>query len=78
MSGGVSGAGGRSRQEPVLGLSADPGRDIDEAIQELREEVERAQGRLREHDNNAGAKAKAKRDGDGDEGLAMKEGKKGI
>ncbi|KAI2612287.1 MBOAT family protein [Hypoxylon fragiforme] len=78
LSGGVPGAGGRSRQEPVLGLSADPGRDIDEAIQELREEVERAQGRLREHDSNASAKAKAKRDVDGDEGLAMKEGKKGI
>ncbi|KAI1102594.1 MBOAT family protein [Jackrogersella minutella] len=31
---------GRS-QEPVLGLSADPARDIDEAIQELKEEVDR-------------------------------------
>ncbi|KAI1375754.1 MBOAT-domain-containing protein [Hypoxylon crocopeplum] len=37
-------------QEPVLGLSADPGKDIDEAIQELRTEVERAQGRVKEHE----------------------------
>ncbi|KAI1074075.1 MBOAT family protein [Whalleya microplaca] len=35
--------GGGSRQEPVLGLSADPGRDLDEAIREIREEVERVQ-----------------------------------
>lgn len=39
---------GSRAQEPVLGLSADPGRDIDEAIQELRGEVEKAQARLRE------------------------------
>lgn len=32
---------GRGR-EPVLGVSEDPGRDIDEAIQEIRVEVERA------------------------------------
>ncbi|KAI8635019.1 MBOAT family protein [Xylariaceae sp. FL1651] len=31
-----------TRQEPVLGLSADPGKDIDEAIQEIRAEVVRA------------------------------------
>jgi lysophospholipid acyltransferase len=31
-----------TRQEPVLGLSADPGKDIDDAIQEIREEVEKA------------------------------------
>lgn len=33
-------------QEPVLGLSADPGRDIDEALQELREEVEKARAEM--------------------------------
>ncbi|KAI0013946.1 MBOAT-domain-containing protein [Xylariaceae sp. FL0662B] len=38
---------GRPRQEPVLGLSSDPGRDIDEAFQEIREEVERAQAKMR-------------------------------
>ncbi|KAL7627132.1 Lysophospholipid acyltransferase [Parahypoxylon ruwenzoriense] len=40
----LSGARG---QEPVLGLSADPGRDIDEAIQEIREEVEKAQAKAK-------------------------------
>ncbi|KAI0382655.1 MBOAT family protein [Hypomontagnella monticulosa] len=33
-------------QEPVLGLSADPGRDLDEALQELREEVEKARAEI--------------------------------
>ncbi|KAF2965770.1 hypothetical protein GQX73_g7794 [Xylaria multiplex] len=31
-----------TRQEPVLGLSADPGKDINEAIQEIQVEVEKA------------------------------------
>lgn len=35
-------AGGR-RAEPVLGMSDDPARDIDEAVQEIRGEIERAQ-----------------------------------
>ncbi|KAI5855608.1 MBOAT family protein [Durotheca rogersii] len=45
----LSGAGGvGGAQEPVLGLSADPARDLDEAFQEIREEVEKAQARLKE------------------------------
>ncbi|KAI2630605.1 MBOAT-domain-containing protein [Hypoxylon sp. NC1633] len=38
-------------QEPILGLSADPGRDIDEAFQELREEVEKAQKSAKEQEH---------------------------
>ncbi|CAJ2505955.1 Uu.00g000850.m01.CDS01 [Anthostomella pinea] len=44
-------AGGASRQEPMqLGLSSDPGQDIDEAIQEMREEVAKAQAKKKEYD----------------------------
>ena len=35
-----------TRQEPVLGLSADPGKDINEAIEEIQGEVERARKEL--------------------------------
>ncbi|XXG96711.1 CAAX prenyl protease [Hypoxylon texense] len=60
-------------QEPVLGLSADPGRDIDEAIQELRGEVERAQAKLREKE-----KEQRQQDGGGAAAAAAKEGKKEL
>ncbi|OTA97692.1 hypothetical protein M434DRAFT_391624 [Hypoxylon sp. CO27-5] len=60
---------GRGR-EPVLGLSADPARDIDEAIRELREEVEKAR---------AEGKDKIKIAGIGGEGSNGKvEGKKEL
>ncbi|KAI1760155.1 MBOAT-domain-containing protein [Hypoxylon sp. FL1150] len=49
----IAGVSGRA-QEPVLGLSDDPGRDIDEAIRELRGEVERAQAKLREKEREQG------------------------
>ncbi|KAI0115820.1 MBOAT family protein [Nemania sp. FL0031] len=43
-------------KEPVLGLSADPGKDIDEAIQELQVEVEKAKKEL---DKRSSQKKKA-------------------
>ncbi|KAI0603249.1 MBOAT, membrane-bound O-acyltransferase family-domain-containing protein [Biscogniauxia sp. FL1348] len=61
---------GSRGQEPVLGLSADPGRDIDEAIQELREEVEKAQARKRESMEKKAAEKKEggqKRESEGEE-----------
>ncbi|KAI1384490.1 MBOAT-domain-containing protein [Hypoxylon trugodes] len=45
--------------EPVLGLSADPARDIDEALQELRDEVERVRG----DDGKDGVKVNGKVEG---------------
>ncbi|KAI1144646.1 MBOAT family protein [Hypoxylon sp. FL0543] len=45
-------------QEPVLGLSADPGRDIDEAIRELREEVEKARAEGKDKIKAAGPDGK--------------------
>ncbi|KAI0840486.1 MBOAT family protein [Hypoxylon sp. FL0890] len=57
-------------QEPVLGLSADPGRDIDEAIREIREEVEKA--RAEGKDKIKGAAA------DGKESNGKVEGKKEL
>ncbi|KAI2471699.1 MBOAT family protein [Annulohypoxylon bovei var. microspora] len=47
---------GRGR-EPVLGVSEDPGRDIDEAIREIREEVERVRtGGLEKERGRAGSR----------------------
>ncbi|KAI1412979.1 MBOAT family protein [Hypoxylon sp. FL1857] len=48
-------------QEPVLGLSSDPGRDIDEAIRELREEVEKARGEVK----GAAGDGKGREEGNG-------------
>ncbi|KAI0480797.1 MBOAT-domain-containing protein [Xylariaceae sp. FL0804] len=45
-----SGSGGSLHhgQEPILGLSQDPGRDLDDAIQEIRAEVEKAAQKKKE------------------------------
>lgn len=46
---------GGQRPEPVLGISNDPGRDIDEAVQEFRTEIER----VRSHKLQGAGGAKA-------------------
>ncbi|KAH9903701.1 MBOAT, membrane-bound O-acyltransferase family-domain-containing protein [Xylariomycetidae sp. FL2044] len=83
---GSNGGGGASKaNEPVIGLgvSADPGQDIDEAIREIRSEVERAQGaakqkkreleeKKRERDELKGIKGK------GLDGVGVGEGKKEL
>ncbi|KAI1497505.1 MBOAT, membrane-bound O-acyltransferase family-domain-containing protein [Biscogniauxia marginata] len=65
-------------QEPVLGLSADPGRDIDEAIQEIRSEVEKAQARKREKDEKKKAEAKEKKEKEKEKKKNEEEGKKEL
>ncbi|KAI1334190.1 MBOAT family protein [Xylariaceae sp. FL0016] len=62
----ASGHGG----EPLLGLSADPGQDVDEAIQEIRGEIEKAQKKKREFEEKKKAEKAAKAE------KAQNEGKK--